>query len=239
MNLNDQLLIRAKEGDKEAKEELVNKNLGLVHHIVKRFVGRGVDAEDLFQIGSIGLLKAIEHFDMAFGVQFSTYAVPMIQGEIKRFMRDDGMIKVSRSIKENSYKINKAINEYVQKFGTEPTISVLCEHTGLLMDDVVMALEATAEVESIYKTMPCVDGKEQFLVDKLADEKAEDENIVNRIMLMQLLDTLDGKEKELLKLRYFENKTQMQVAGVLGISQVQVSRLEKKILMGLRKAAGP
>lgn len=239
MNKNDQLLIRAKEGDKEAKEELVNNNIGLVHHIVKRFVGRGVDAEDLFQIGSIGLLKAIEHFDMNFGVRFSTYAVPMIQGEIKRFMRDDGMIKVSRSIKENSYKINKVINEYVQQFGVEPTVNELCERTGFLKEDIIMALDATNEVESIYKTMSCGDGNEQFLLDKLTDEKEEGEKIVNHILLMQLLDTLDGKERELLHLRYFEDKTQMQVAGILGISQVQVSRLEKKILMGLRKAAGP
>ena len=131
MKNNDQLLIRAKEGDKEAKEELVNNNLGLVHHIVKRFLGRGVDLDDLFQIGSIGLLKAIEHFDMDYGVQFSTYAVPMIQGEIKRFMRDDGIIKVSRSIKENSFKISKAVNEYVQKNEQEPTINRICEITGL------------------------------------------------------------------------------------------------------------
>lgn len=239
MKNNEQLLIRAKEGDKEAKEELVNNNLGLVHHIVKRFVGRGVDAEDLFQIGSIGLLKAIEHFDMQFGVQFSTYAVPMIQGEIKRFMRDDGMIKVSRSIKENSFKINKAVNEYIQKFGKEPTVMTLCEATGLNPEDIVMAMEATTDVESIYKTVTNCEGSEQFLVDKLIGEKNEDEKIVNNVMLAQLMDTLGTMEKELLRLRYFEDKTQVQVAGILGISQVQVSRLEKKILMGLRKVASP
>ena len=239
MKNNEQLLIRAKEGDKEAKEELVNNNLGLVHHIVKRFVGRGVDAEDLFQIGSIGLLKAIEHFDMQFGVQFSTYAVPMIQGEIKRFMRDDGMIKVSRSIKENSFKINKAVNEYIQKFGKEPTVMTLCEATGLNPEDIVMAMEATTDVESIYKTVTNCEGSEQFLVDKLIGEKNEDEKIVNNVMLAQLMDTLGTMEKELLRLRYFEDKTQVQVAGILGVSQVQVSRLEKKILMGLRKVASP
>ncbi len=239
MKNNDQLLIQAKEGDKEAKEELVNNNLGLVHHIVKRFLGRGVEAEDLFQIGSIGLLKAIEHFDLEYGVQFSTYAVPMIQGEIKRFLRDDGMIKVSRSIKENSFKINKAVNEHIQKFGKEPTVAKLCEETGLTKEDVVMAMESMTEVESIYKTTCVGDGNEQFLVDRLAGASNEDEKIVNRVMLMQLLNTLEGMESELIKLRYFEGKTQMQVAGILGISQVQVSRLEKKILMGLRKAASP
>lgn len=239
MNSNEQLLIRAKEGDKEAKEKLVNNNLGLVHHIVKRYVGRGVDAEDLFQIGSIGLLKAIDHFDMQFRVQFSTYAVPMIQGEIKRFMRDDGMIKVSRSIKENSYKISKAVNAYVQKFGKEPTVSALCEATGLNQEDIVMAMEATTDVESIYKTVANGEGNEQYLVDKLVGDKNEDERIVNNVMLGQLLNTLQGMEKELVRLRYFEDKTQVQVAGILGISQVQVSRLEKKILMGLRKVASP
>ena len=239
MKKNDQLLIRAKEGDREAKEELVNHNMGLVHHIVKRFLGRGVDAEDLFQIGSIGLLKAIDHFDLTFGVQFSTYAVPMIQGEIKRFMRDDGMIKVSRSIKENSVKISRAVNEYVQKYGQEPTVNMICEMTGLYKEDVVLAMDSLAEVESIYQTTIQGDGNEQFLVDRLVGEKNEAEKIVNRVLLKQLLDNLGEMEKELVQLRYFEDKTQTQVAQLLGISQVQVSRLEKKILMGLRKAADP
>ena len=239
MKKNNQLLIRAKEGDKEAKEELVNHNIGLVHHIVKRFLGRGVDAEDLFQIGSIGLLKAIDHFDLTFGVQFSTYAVPMIQGEIKRFMRDDGMIKVSRSIKENSVKISRAVNEYVQKYGQEPTINIICEMTGLYKEDVVLAMDSLAEVESIYQTTIQGDGNEQFLVDRLVGEKNEAEKIVNRVLLKQLLDNLGEMEKELVQLRYFEDKTQMQVAKIMGISQVQVSRLEKKIIMGLRKAADP
>ena len=239
MKNNEQLLLCAKEGDKSAKEQLVNNNLGLVHHIVKRFTGRGVETEDLFQIGSIGLLKAIDKFDMKFGVQFSTYAVPMIQGEIRRFMRDDGMIKVSRSIKENSFKISKAVNEYVQAYGTEPTVSVLCERTGLEQEDIVLALEASAEVESIYKTTGNGEENERFLVDRLAGETKEEEKIVNKVLLRQLLDTLNGTDKELLTLRYFEDKTQVQVAEKLGISQVQVSRMEKKILMGLRKIASP
>lgn len=238
MKNNEQLLLRAKEGDKSAKEQLVSNNLGLIHHIVKRFIGRGVDAEDLFQIGSIGLLKAIDNFDMEFGVQFSTYAVPMIQGEIKRFMRDDGMIKISRSIKENSFKVNKAVNEYVQAYGMEPTVSVLCEKTGLTKEDIVMAMEATTEVESIYKTTGGEDN-DRFLVDRLAGETKEEEKIVDKVLLGQLLDTLNGTDKELLIMRYYEDKTQIQVAEKLGISQVQVSRLEKKILMGLRKIARP
>ena len=239
MNQNEQLLRRAREGDKSAKDALVSANLGLVHHIVKRFIGRGVETEDLFQIGSIGLLKAIEHFNMEFGVQFSTYAVPMIQGEIKRFLRDDGMIKVSRSIKENGIKISRAVNEYMQQYGKEPTVLELSNMTKLSGEDIVMAMEASNDVESIYKTIPGNEGNEQFLVDKLSGRVNEEEKIIDTVLLKQLLNTLSQVEKDLLKARYFEDKTQVQVAMELGISQVQVSRLEKKILMGLRKIAGP
>ena len=239
MNQNEQLLRRAREGDKSAKDALVSANLGLVHHIVKRFIGRGVETEDLFQIGSIGLLKAIEHFNMEFGVQFSTYAVPMIQGEIKRFLRDDGMIKVSRSIKENGIKISKAVNEYMQQYGKEPTVLELSDMTKLSDEDIVMAMEASNDVESLYKTIPGNEGNEQFLVDKLSGRVNEEEKIIDTVLLKQLLNTLSQVEKDLLKARYFEDKTQVQVAMELGISQVQVSRLEKKILMGLRKIAGP
>lgn len=239
MNQNEQLLRRAREGDKSAKDALVSANLGLVHHIVKRFIGRGVETEDLFQIGSIGLLKAIEHFNMEFGVQFSTYAVPMIQGEIKRFLRDDGMIKVSRSIKENGIKISRAANEYMQQYGKEPTVLELSDMTKLSDEDIVMAMEASNDVESLYKTIPGNEGNEQFLVDKLSGRVNEEEKIIDTVLLKQLLNTLSQVEKDLLKARYFEDKTQVQVAMELGISQVQVSRLEKKILMGLRKIAGP
>ena len=239
MNQNEQLLRRAREGDKSAKDALVSANLGLVHHIVKRFIGRGVETEDLFQIGSIGLLKAIEHFNMEFGVQFSTYAVPMIQGEIKRFLRDDGMIKVSRSIKENGIKIRRADNEYMQQYGKEPTVLELSDMTKLSDEDIVMAMEASNDVESLYKTIPGNEGNEQFLVDKLSGRVNEEEKIIDTVLLKQLLNTLSQVEKDLLKARYFEDKTQVQVAMELGISQVQVSRLEKKILMGLRKIAGP
>lgn len=239
MNQNEQLLRRAREGDKSAKDALVSANLGLVHHIVKRFIGRGVETEDLFQIGSIGLLKAIEHFNMELGVQFSTYAVPMIQGEIKRFLRDDGMIKVSRSIKENGIKISRAANEYMQQYGKEPTVLELSDMTKLSDEDIVMAMEASNDVESLYKTIPGNEGNEQFLVDKLSGRVNEEEKIIDTVLLKQLLNTLSQVEKDLLKARYFEDKTQVQVAMELGISQVQVSRLEKKILMGLRKIAGP
>lgn len=239
MSQNEQLLERARGGDKSAKDLLINENLGLVHHIVKRFIGRGVEADDLFQIGSIGLIKAIDHFDFSFGVRFSTYAVPMIQGEIKRFLRDDGMIKVSRSIKENSYKIGKMVNEYLQQNGKEPTIAELKQLTGLSEEDIVMALESANQVESIYKTISDKEKNEQFLVDKLSGSVDEEEKILDNILLKELLESLSGKERQLLNARYFENKTQVQVALEMGISQVQVSRLEKKILVGLRKAAGP
>ena len=239
MNQNEQLLRRAREGDKSAKDALVSENLGLVRHIVKRVVGRGVETEDLFQIGSIGLLKAIEHFNIEFGVQFSTYAVPMIQGEIKRFLRDDGMIKVSRSIKENGYKISRAVNEYLQNYGKEPTVLELSNMTKLAQEDIVMAMEAACDVESLYKTTSGNEGNEQFLVDRLSGCADEAEKIIDTVLLKQLLNTLSGMERDLLQARYFDDKTQVQVAKELGISQVQVSRLEKKILMGLRKIAGP
>ena len=237
MNQNEQLLRRAREGDKSAKDALVSANLGLVHHIVKRFIGRGVETEDLFQIGSIGLLKAIEHFNIEFGVQFSTYAVPMIQGEIKRFLRDDGMIKVSRSIKENGIKISRAVNEYMQQYGKEPTVLELSDMTKLSDEDIVMAMEASNDVESLYKTIPGNEGNEQFLVDKLSGRVNEEEKIIDTVLLKQLLNTLSQVEKDLLKARYFEDKTQVQVAGILGISQVQVSRLEKKILRRMKDLA--
>lgn len=239
MKNNEQLLLRVREGDQNAKEELVNNNLGLVHHIVKRFLGRGVEEEDLFQIGSIGLLKAIDRFELSYEVKFSTYAVPMIQGEIKRFLRDDGMIKVSRSIKENSIRINKVVSDYVKSKGYEPTVEIICEKTGLTNEEILMAMESHTEVESIYQTVGWADEKPQFLVDRISADAKEDENIVNRVLLLQLLDTLSGEDRELLMLRYFEDKTQMQVAEKMGISQVKVSRMEKKILMGLRKIARP
>ncbi len=231
------LIEKSHAGDKEAREVLIEKNLGLVHHIVKRFLNRGVDAEDLFQIGCIGLMKAIDKFDLAFDVKFSTYAVPMISGEIKRFLRDDGMVKVSRSLKENGWKITRAREQFQHEKGREPTLEEVADMTGLSTEEVVMAMDAGAEVESIYKSIYQSDGNEIYLVDQIASRSNEKEKLLNHMLLGQLLAELEGEEKELIRLRYFQGKTQTQVAGYLGISQVQVSRLEKKILRRLREKA--
>ena len=229
------LIERSHAGDKEAREVLIENNLGLVHHIVKRFVGRGYDPEDLFQIGCIGLMKAIDKFDLQFDVKFSTYAVPMISGEIKRFLRDDGMVKVSRSVKENGWKITQARERLQYILGREPTLQELQKETGLSLDDIVRALEAGVEVESIYKSVYQSDGNEIYLIDQLMGDQNEKEYLLNQMLVSQLLDELQGTEKELILLRYFQGKTQVEIARRLGISQVQVSRLEKKILKKMRE----
>ena len=229
------LIERSHAGDKEAREVLIENNLGLVHHIVKRFVGRGYDPEDLFQIGCIGLMKAIDKFDLQFDVKFSTYAVPMISGEIKRFLRDDGMVKVSRSVKENGWKITQARERLQYVLGREPTLQEWQKETGLSLDDIVMALEAGVEVESIYKSVYQSDGNEIYLIDQLMGDQNEKEYLLNQMLVSQLLDELQGTEKELILLRYFQGKTQVEIARRLGISQVQVSRLEKKILQKMRE----
>ena len=235
-----ELFSRAQDGDKEAKEQLFEKNTGLVYHVVKRFTGRGsmggIETEDLFQIGAIGLMKAIEKFDVDYGVCFSTYAVPVIMGEIRRFLRDDGMIRISMSIKENARQLQKIRETFWQRTGREPVLSELSRESGLAVEDVITALNAGQEVESIYKTIYESDGNEVQLVDMLGQE-GESEEIVNRLLLERLLEELDEREKNLIWLRYFENRTQMQVAGDLGMSQVQVSRLEKRVLLRLRQAA--
>ena len=231
------LIERSQAGDKEARERLIEENLGLVRHIVKRFLERGYDPEDLFQIGCIGLMKAVDKFDLAFDVKFSTYAVPMISGEIKRFLRDDGMVKVSRSLKENGWKITRAREQFQHEHGREPTLEEIAKVTGLSTEEVVMAMDAGAEVESIYKSVYQSDGNEIYLVDQIAGKNNEREKLLNHMLLKQLLSELEGEERELIRLRYFQGKTQTEVAGRLGISQVQVSRLEKRILRRLRDKA--
>lgn len=243
------LIARARAGDEEARKVLVEKNLGLVHHIVKRYIGRGYDAEDLFQIGSIGLIKAIDKFDLQFDVKFSTYAVPMIAGEIKRFLRDDGMVKIGRTLKENGFKVKMARQQLAQSLGREPSLQEVAEQSGLSVEEVVMATEASAEVESIYKPVYQADGSEVYLADKLtvgvSDEAVmgenlfcedrEKEQLLNHMLLEQLLSELDEKELSLIRMRYFQDKTQTEVAKQMGISQVQVSRLEKRILIRMRE----
>ena len=243
MDDTKELILRAHNGDKAARDKLVLENIGLVYSVSRRFAGRGYELEDINQIGTIGLIKAIDKFDDSFDVRFSTYAVPMIAGEIKRFLRDDGMLKVSRSLKENGYRIKKASDELVSQNGREATIEELAAATELSVEDVVMALEANTDVESIYRTIYQNDGNDVYLVDKLSgsswdtvkDEFAgAQEQLLNSILLEQLLAELDEMEGKLIMLRYFKEMTQTQVADKLGISQVQVSRLEKKILRKLR-----
>lgn len=195
--------------------------------------------EDLCQIGTIGLIKAIDKFDLEQPVMFSTYAVPMISGEIKRFIRDDGMIKISRSVKENNWKIKQAERSLIQKLGRDATIEELAAETGIFKEDIVMAMEAFKEVESIYQTVYQKDGNSMYVVDKLAayTEIPASETVVNRLLLEQMLHNLPDLERQIIELRYYEDKTQVQVASILGISQVQVSRMEKKILMRMREEA--
>ena len=229
------LIQKSHEGDKAAREQLVEENVGLIWCVVKRFYGRGLENEDLFQIGSIGLLKAIEKFDLSYDVKFSTYAVPMISGEIKRFLRDDGMIKVSRTLKELSYKIFQTREKLLDLLGREPTIEELAEKMQIDKEEIVEALEAGSEVESIYKPIHQKEGNEIRLMDKLEEKEHREEKILDHMLLQQLLGTLEKEERTLIYMRYFQDKTQSQVGKELGISQVQVSRMEKKIMENLRK----
>lgn len=225
-------------GSKAAKEKIVSDNTGLVWSIARRFVNRGYDLEELYQIGCIGLLKACDRFESRYGVQFSTYAVPLIAGEIKRFLRDNGAIKVSRILKQNGYQISKAKEALLHKYGREATLDELADYTGLCVEDIVMATEANREVESIQQTICGKDGTQVSLVERLVDEAQSEvaaENIMNRILVGQAMEKLGEMEQELIRLRFFEDKTQTEIAKVLGISQVQVSRLEKKILIQMRQ----
>ena len=229
------LIRKSHEGDEAARARLVEENTGLIWCVARRFYGRGIEPEDLFQIGSIGLLKAIDKFDLSFDVKFSTYAVPMISGEIKRFLRDDGIIKVSRSLKEIAYKAYLATEKIREKEGREPGIEEIAREIDVEKEELVLALEAGSDVESLQKTIYQGEGNEILLMDKIVEEEEREEEILNHLFLKQLLNELDERDRELIYLRYFANKTQGEVGMVLGISQVQVSRMEKKILQELRK----
>lgn len=230
-----ELLKLAKEGNEDAKEQVITNNLGLVWAVARRFIGRGHDIEDLYQIGCIGLIKCIEKFDLSFDVKFSTYAVPMISGEIKRFLRDDGMIKVSRTLKETAYKVKKAREEIINKTGIEPGLEEISELLEIDMEEIVASLEANTEVESIHKTVYQNDGNAIYLIDKIAVEEDENEGLLNQIVIDNLMSGLEEVEKSIIRMRYYENKTQMEIAKIIGISQVQVSRMEKKILLKMRE----
>ena len=228
------LIERAHTGDKEARDTLVEQNLGLVYSVVKRFRNRGAEMEDLVQIGSIGLLKAIDKFDAGFGVKFSTNAVPMITGEIKRFLRDDGMIKVSRSLKETAFKAYTAREILERKLGREPSLNEIAEEIEQSVEELAMALDAGAEVESLHKIIYQGEGNDVSLMDKIEEPVCEGDRLVDRMLLEEILKKLEPEERQIIYLRYFCDYTQSYIAGMLGISQVQVSRMEKRILNRLR-----
>lgn len=230
-----ELLRLAKEGNQDAKERVVTENLGLVWAVARRFLGRGHELEDLYQIGCIGLMKCIDKFDLSFDVKFSTYAVPMISGEIKRFLRDDGMIKVSRTLKETAYKVKRAREEIVNRTGIEPKLEEISDLLEIDMEEIVASLDASVEVESIHKTIYQNDGNAIYLIDKIADVEDENETLLDHLVVEELMEQLEDMEERIIKLRYFENKTQTEIAKEIGISQVQVSRMEKRILLKMRQ----
>ena len=227
-----ELIKQAKEGNKEAQSILVEENSGLIWSVVKRFQGRGYDKEDLFQIGSIGLLKCIENFDLERNVKFSTYAVPLIMGEIKRFLRDDGIVKVSRSLKEASYKIKREKEHYQKLYNREPTLKEISVTLDMDESDILMAMESGQEVCSLHQVIYQSEGDEIHLEDKLEQQADLIEQTVDNIYVQELLKKLNEQERQIIHMRYFQNQTQAAIAKKIGISQVQVSRMEKKILNG-------
>lgn len=231
---NVELIKKARNGDKDALNYLVEMNLPLVSSVSKKFLNRGYEYEDIYQIGSMGLIKAINNFDSSYGVKFSTYAVPMIMGEIKRFIRDDGIIKVSRSIKNTARKLHYDKEALAKKLNREPTIEELSEYSGVKTEDIVFASESVNNMQYLYDTIHQDDGSPIMLMDKISQDYEEDTEIVNRIALKEALSKLDIKSRQIIMLRYFKDKTQVEVAKMLGISQVQVSRIEKRVLKSMK-----
>lgn len=231
-NLKD--IKKAQNGDKEAMTRLIENNKGLIWNIVKRFSGRGYEIEDIYQIGCMGFIKAIKRFDTSFEVQVSTYAVPYILGEIKRFIRDDGIMKVSRSTKELAVKILELQKEHLNKTGEEISVNDIAKKLSITKEEVAYALDAIRPVSSIYEGTNSSGDDDRTIVDKLASDKDEAGTIVNKIAIKQLIENLETREKEIILLRFYKEKTQSEVAKVLGITQVQVSRIEKKILNSMK-----
>lgn len=228
------LIASAQQGDRRARDRLVSHNLGLVHSVVRRFLDRGVDADDLFQIGSIGLLKAIDRFDASFDVRFSTYAVPMIMGEIRRFLRDDGMIKVGRTVKERGWKTLLVRDELAASLQREPTIQEIASRLQCSAEEIVQALDAMAPTSSIYDTVHDQGETPIYRIDQLCSDEDAEGRMVERVALNRSFQDLGERERFIVQKRYFEGKTQAEVAEKLGISQVQVSRIERRALMKIR-----
>lgn len=234
-NDNTELIKLAKSGNDEAMNKLVEVNTPLVSSICKKFINRGYEYEDIFQIGSMGLVKAINNFDSSFNVKFSTYAVPMIIGEIKRFLRDDGMIKVSRNTKILAKKLHYDKETLIKELNREPTIDELAAFSKVDKEEIVFALESVNNMQYLYDTIHQDEGTPVLLIDKLSESPEEDNNMIDKIALKEAINSLDTKSKQIIMLRYFKDKTQIQVAKMLGISQVQVSRIEKKVLVIMRR----
>lgn len=224
----------AHQGDKKAREAAVEENMGLVMHVVKRYQGKTTDMEDLIQIGCIGLLKAVDYFDLNMDVRFSSYAVPMILGEIRRYLRDDGMLKVSRSLKNIAYQTSKAREMLTIQLGREPSIEEIADATGVEREEIIMAMEASAELESLQKSVYQSDGNEICLEDKVEDRRDAVSELMNHVLLENMLKVLDPEEKSLIHMRYYEEMTQSQIAAKMQKTQVQISRMEKKILKKMR-----
>lgn len=229
-----ELIKKAQAGDKEAQAILVDHNLGLVRSVLKRFNNRGYDTEDLFQLGCIGLIKAIQKFKPKYEVRFSTYAIPMIVGEIKRFLRDDGMVKVSRSLKQTAAKVKAAKEKLTKKLGREPTINEICDEVKIDKEEVVMALDSNYQPDYLYDVIHHDDGSPIYLIDKIGNNETEDLEVLDRIVLKQALSQLEPRERQIIIMRYFKDKTQTEIAEMLGISQVQVSRIEKRVLQNMK-----
>lgn len=232
---NPELLKRVKAGDKNAVEELIKVNMPLVSTVSKKFVNRGFEYEDLFQLGCIGLVKAITNFDESYNVKFSTYAVPMIMGEIRRFIRDDGLIKVSRSIKETARKVYYEKEKLSKELGREPSLIELSKFAGVSVEEIVYATESACTPQYLYDPIYQDDGAPVLLIDRVSEKGEEDEQLIDRLTLKEALEKLDVRARQVIMLRYFKDKTQNQVAKMLGISQVQVSRIEKKVLEIMKK----
>ena len=230
MSTTEELIVLAQAGDLNASERLIEENTGLIWSVARRFMGRGTDTEDLYQLGCLGFYKAVEGFDPSYGTQFSTYAVPKIAGEIRRFLRDDGAVKVSRSIKERAAQIKAVRSLLVSELNREPTIQEIADKTGFTPEDIAMAETATASTESINREM----GEEGFSLEHILTDTESEEKLLERIALNQAIENLVEREAMVIKLRYFHGLTQDRVSKVLGVSQVQVSRIEKKALLKLK-----
>lgn len=231
MNTINELIIKSQAGDRAATERLLLENSGLIWSVVRRFIGRGVEADDLYQLGCLGFIKAVDGFDIAFGTQFSTYAVPKISGEIRRYMRDNGAVKVSRSIKERAYTVNTVRNQLQQVLGREPTLSEIAKHTGFTAEEITIADSATASIESIHQES----GDGGFTLESVLSNTESEDVLLERFSLQQAISCLEEREAMVIRLRYYHGLTQERIAKVLGVSQVQVSRIEKKVILKLRR----